>query len=90
MSKSFPKLTRSDSPPQTDKLDKPIDKSSPGLTKEQILKSIYQKPMGPVKGRPIIGAGGYKPFKKPPEGTKAKPFKLSSHKSLRPPQTRSK
>jgi hypothetical protein len=63
----------------------PKPEPSPGLTRDQILKSIYQKPIGPRTGRPIIGAGGLKPFRPPPPGTKAPTgrFKFTTHKPLR-------
>ena len=91
MSKSFPSQA-SATPSQAAKadLEKLGDKPSPGLTKEQILKSIYQKPQGPVRGLPVVGAGGYKPFRPPPEGTVAKRFVKFSPKPLRHPSTWSK
>lgn len=63
----------------------PKPKPSPGLTKAQILKSIHQKPVGPHVGKPVVGAGGFKPFRPPPPGTKAPigPFKFATHKPLR-------
>ena len=64
-------------------------KSSPILSKQDILRSLNTKPIGPVRGRPVVGAGGLKPFIPPPDGTKAVPFKLGK-KVLRPPSAWSK
>lgn len=83
--------TDSPMPPRTDDVSAPVPKSkpSPGLTKDQIMKSLVTKPMGPVIGKPVVGAGGLKPFRPPPEGTKAVPYKVKP-KVLRPPLAWSK
>jgi hypothetical protein len=72
--------------PSKPKTDSP--KPSPGLTRAQILKSLQLKPIGPVRGLPIVGKGGLKPFRPPPDGTKAIPANVRLQKNLRPPLER--
>ena len=70
-------------------VSEPQVKPSPTLSKQAILRSLNTKPIGPIRGRPIVGAGGLKPFIPPPDGTKAVPFKFGK-KVLRPPSAWSK
>jgi len=70
-------------------VSEPKLKPSPTLSKQDILRSLNTKPMGPVRGMPVVGAGGLKPFVPPPDGTRAVPFKLGK-KVLRPPSAWSK
>lgn len=77
-------LAQESSPSQA--VSKPVAKikSPPALTKQQIIQSLRQKSIGPVRGQPVVGAGGYKPFRPPADGTVAKPFTRFGPKPLRP------
>ena len=57
----------------------PEVKGDPGL----VASSLKQKPLRPTAGKPIIGAGGIKPFRAPPPGTKSKSFVPRFRKPLR-------
>lgn len=63
-------------------------KQSPVLSKAEIARSLKLSKLGPRHGKSFVGAGGFKPFRMPANGTKIPPLKIRTRKALRAPQQR--
>lgn len=67
----------------TDTMPKVNVTPSPAHTKKLIAKSLMQKSVGPVYGKPILGKGGLKPYRPPEPGIKTVPILNRFRKPLR-------